>query len=124
MDSNKNNRNKDDHKLKSLFSESKIQASENLKYRIMQQIETEAAIKGIRKKEKIINSQIRNIITVAVVMYILIVLSALFTYFYFGEKGLTSPYFLMTISFIVIVSVTFGMIGYFDGKLRSKLKTE
>lgn len=114
--------NSNDDKLKSLFSGSKIQASENLKYRIMQQVETEAAIKGIRKKEKNINSEIRNIITIVAVMYGLIGITSLSAYLYAGQEALTSSIFLMTIAFIAIVSITFGAISYFDGRLRSKLK--
>lgn len=114
--------NTNDDKLKSLFSGSKIQASENLKYRIMQQVKTEAAIKGIRKKEKNINSQIRNIITIVAVMYGLIGIASIATYLYAGQEALISSLFLMVVAFITVVAITFGVISYFDGKLRSKIK--
>jgi len=118
----KNNNIMQDDKLKDLFSSSAIKAGENLKYRIMQQIQTESALAKREKKEKKINNQIRIILTLAIVMYALIAGVAGTVYFSMGRDALLTPEFIMIAVFITVITTVFGAISYFDTNLRVSKK--
>lgn len=111
-----------DDKLKDLFSASKIKAGENLKYRIMQQIETESLLAKRKKKEKRINIQIRTILTLAVIMYALIAGVAGAVYLSMGTDALLAPEFIMTAIFITVIATAFGLISYIDTDIRAVKK--
>lgn len=112
----------DDNKIKELISCSEKKASENLKYRIMQQIRTENVLKCHVKKEKNLNRQIKNVLTIIGVMYALIVFVVLGTVFYGGWEALIMPEFLMSIIFITTVTAVFSFIIYIDWKRRTPKK--
>ena len=63
-----------DDKIKDLLSGTKIKAGENLKFRIMQQIETENAL----SRKKVTNTRpiLGNMLTIFGVMYLLIAIVA------------------------------------------------
>lgn len=107
-----------DDKLKDLLSGTKIKAGENLKYRIMQQIETESLLISQKKKEKKINIQIKTILTLIVVMYTLILGIAGLVYLSMGREALLSPEFIMAATFITVITVVIGTISYIDTNLR------
>lgn len=72
--------NTQDDKIRELLSGTKMKAGENLKYRIMHQIEAEKAL--TRQKNKAVSSNpfIGNMIAIFGVMYALIAMVALGTY--------------------------------------------
>jgi len=115
---------KNDDKIKKLLSGTRIEANENLKFRIMQQIQTESMLSRLRssQKERRLSGQIKNLLTVFGVMYALIAIIGVMVFLFLGEKYLTSPEFLFTVGFIGIVSTMFGLINHFDKKLRQKNK--
>lgn len=115
---NNNNNIMQDDKLKDLLSGTKIKAGENLKYRIMQQIQTENALVSQKKKEKKINIQIKTILTLIVVMYTLILGIAGLVYLSMGKDALFAPEFIMAATFITVITAVIGTISYIDTNLR------
>lgn len=111
-----------DDKIRSLISGSKITAGENLKFRIMQQIQMEHALSKKAEKQIVISKQIKNILTIGGIMYALI--GCLFgaAYFYGGREALFTTELYMAAGFVTIIAVVIGSIFTFDEKLQSKLK--
>lgn len=109
-----------DDKLKNLLSGTKLKASENLKYRIMQQIETENAL--LKKKAETPKAQpfIGNMVTIFGVMYALIALVALGIYLTAGSEALLSGIFYLPVIFIASVCGMFWMITMFDERRKMK----
>jgi len=73
MQINKDNNKMQDDKIKEILSLSKVKAGENLKYRIMQQIETESVLSAKKLKSKNVIPLIGNTFLIFGVMYALIV---------------------------------------------------
>jgi hypothetical protein len=118
----KNNKIMDD-RFRELLAGTKIVADENLKYRIMRQIQTECLlVRSHCKKERKINRRIFNLLSVAVISYILTGCTAVFFYFLYGAEMVLLPEFYMAVTFIVVVSTVFAAIGFYDEKLRAGLK--
>jgi len=117
---NKKDINKEDAIFKELLSGTKMKAGENLKYRIMQQIQTEAAF--ARKKKAISNPMIGNMFAIFGVMYALIVVVGLGVYFIGGTGALESIMFFLPVIMIASVCGMFWMISAYDDRRRSKQK--
>ena len=111
-----------DEKIKELLSGTKLKASDNLKYRIMQQIQTESALSKKKIKAKSSESVWSNLIPVLGVMYILIVILGIGVYFTLGQEGLISPTFFALIIMIVTVCSAFLAITFYDNKRKVKHK--
>jgi len=111
-------KNNTDDPLKGLFSGMKMKAGDNLKFRIMQQIETEKVLSG--KKEKGSFSILNNMISVFGTMYAILGLVVAGIYFSFGKESLVSPSTLFVILMIVFAFSMFWMISMFDEKRRMK----
>jgi Trk-type K+ transport system membrane component len=108
--------NMQDDKLKDLLAGTNVKAGENLKYRIMQQIETEKALS--RKKVRSSRPLVGNTITTLGIIYILIAIvgtSAFFT----GGKEVS---FFASSILIASAGSIFWMISVFDERRRSKHK--
>lgn len=121
MDKNNSNNKLDEKNLRTLFEGSKLKANENLGYRIVQQIRTEDMLaRKVVKVEKGINRQINNLLTVLGVSYGIVLLTVLGFYLYFGKDIIKLPEFYLSIIFVISVSTVFGVISYFDEKLRAK----
>lgn len=117
-----NNNNIQDKKIQDLLAGSKMQASENLKFRIMQQIETEAAL--ARKKAKkgtSIKPLLDNMFTIFGVMYALIAAIGFYTYSNSGMEGLMSASFYVPVILVSAVCSVFWMISMYDDRRRSKI---
>jgi len=113
-----------DDKLKNILAGTKLKAGENLKYRIMQQIETENMLSKshIVKKEAILTKNIKNLLTITGIAYGLIALVTLGSYLYFDNtEFLFSTMFWMVVIFITVISFAIGIINHFDEKIRKKL---
>lgn len=115
---NKDNINIPDSQLKEILAETKIKASENLKYRIMQQIETEKALSPQKVKNSI--PLIGNMISIFGIMYALIALTGIGVYLTGGKNALESITFLLPVMLIASVCSIFWMISTYDDQRRSK----
>jgi len=111
-----------DDRIKELLSGTKIKAGENLKYRIMQQIETEKAL--VSKKKVTTRPVIKNMLTTFGVMYALIAIVGLAVYSASGQSGLSSATFLVPVILISSVCSMFWMISVYDDRRRSKRKAK
>ena len=114
-----NNKNQDD-KLREILSLSKIKAGENLKYRIMRQIETESALSAKKTKSRNLTPLIRNTFVIFGVMYALIILAIIGVYLSEGIEAMKSLTFFTSIVMISLVCSMFWMISIFDDKRRFK----
>jgi hypothetical protein len=110
--------NADDQKIKELLSGTRLKAGDNLKYRIMQQIETEKALS--RKAVGRSIPALRNILPVLVIMYILIAIVGIALYAMGGQSQLTSLSFYVPISLILFVGSLFWMVSCLDDSRRAK----
>jgi len=117
---NNENMKMQDDKIREFFSESKIKAGENLKYRIMQQIETESAFAAKKSKSKAMIPLIGNTVLVFFVMYMLIILTGVGVYLTGGMEAMNSLTFFVPVIMISLVCSMFWMISVYDDKRRFK----
>lgn len=113
-----------DDKIRELLSGTKMKAGENLKYRIMHQIETEQALTRQKKKVASSNPFIGNMIAIFGVMYALIVMVALGAYLIGGKDALESLQFIAPVVLIASACGIFWMISMYDDRRRSKEKAK
>ncbi|MDR2953900.1 MAG: hypothetical protein LBV43_02330 [Prevotella sp.] len=109
-----------DEKFRELFSGTKIGASENLKFRIMHQIEAEKALSS--KKRTNVQPLISNMLSIFGVMYLLIAVVGLTIYLNGGKSALESVTFFIPVILIASVCGMFWMISIYDDRRRSKQK--
>lgn len=111
----------DDAMIRQLIQASKKEAPENLKYRIMNQIETEAAL--TRKQQpaaKPTTNPLRNFWAVFGIMYIVIVLLSVYSYLTKGADYLLSGPFIGTIALISGVFSLFWLTTKVDEWYRDR----
>lgn len=111
-----------DEKIKELLSGTTLKASDNLKYRIMRQIQTESYFSKKKIKAKSSESVWNSLIPVLGVMYALITSLGLGMYFTSGKEGLLSPIFFAVTIMIVTICSAFLVITFYDNKRRMKYK--
>ena len=116
----KDNLNKQDDKIKEILSFSKKKAGENLKYRIMQQIETESVFAAKKSKSKNLVPIIGNSFVVLGIMFALVVVVALGVNIVGGIDAINSAMFFAPLIMISMVCGMFWMITIFDDKKRLK----
>ena len=107
-----------DNKIREILSLSKVKAGDNLKYRIMQQIETESVLSAKRSEGKNLMPMIVNALFTFGSMYVLIVLVAIGVYAMGGIGALNSFTFLAPIIMISLVCSMFWVISICDDKRR------
>ena len=120
---NNNMSSKDDEVIRQLMQASKKEAPENLKYRIMNQIETEAAL--TRKQQpaaKPTTNPLRSFWAVFGIMYIVIILLSAHAYFTKGADYLLSGPFIGTIALISGVFSLFWLTTKVDEWYRDRKK--
>lgn len=111
-----------DQRLRNLFSGTKEQAGGNLKYRIMQQIETESALS--RKNVKAKSSVFSTIFPILGIMYGVVAVVLLVVYILYGSQALyLSSVYIPVISIVSVFSV-YLLISAFDEKRQSDLKSK
>ena len=96
-------------------------APENMKYRIMQQIETEKALtpsKGNIDKET--GNVLKEFGSIFGTMYAVLAVMIAATYFLFGQEYLLSPQFLGATFLIALIFSLLWLIARVDSHLRSK----
>lgn len=106
-----------DDKLRSLLGSTKIEASENLKFRIMHQIEAEKLL--IRKKDKRARSIWGNF-SILGIMYAIIAAIGVIVYFVDGESALNTSVFFIPVLFISAICGMFFLISTFDDRRQNK----
>lgn len=107
-----------DDKIRDLLSGTKIKAGENLKFRIMHQIQAEQALS--RKKVKNTRPAIHNTMTMFGIMYVLIAIVGLIVYFSGGTDAIESVKFFAPVILIASACGIFLGISTFDDRRRSK----
>lgn len=119
MDNKINNNssdNTDDVMIRQMMQASKKGAPKNLKYRIMNQIETESALtrKQQQSVAKFNTNPLKSFWVVFGIMYIVIILFSVCAYFTKGSEYLLSATFLSTILLISSVFSLFWLITKLD----------
>lgn len=106
----KDTTNKD--QFRELLQDSKLTASDNLRYRIMHQIEAEKALapKTIKSEKPIIKS----LLSIACVMYAIIMAIGLATYLAGGASTLLSTEFILSIVGIASMAAVFALVTILD----------
>lgn len=110
----------EDSQFRELLSGTKLEASDNLKFRIMQQIETEKALS--KQKASKARSGFGGILSILGVMYSLIGILGIFVYFTYGTEALVSPSLYMPLILITSVCSVFLLISTFDDRRHYKQK--
>ena len=117
---NKRDVNKQDDDIRKLFSGVKIKAGENLKYRIMQQIETESVLTAKKSKSQNLIPLVGNTVLVFGLMYVLMILVAIGVYAMGGVEALNSLTFFVPVVMIFFICSMFWLISILDDKRRFK----
>ena len=115
------NQHKEDEQIRQLLSSTKINASENLKYRIMRQIETENAL--VPKKGKPIKESgnvLKEMGALFGTMYAVLAAMIAGVYFLFGKEFLLSPQFIGSVILVASVFSLLWLISRLDSHLREK----
>lgn len=110
--------------IRQMMQSAKRQAPENLKHRIMQQIETESALTPQRRKsspERV--NVLRDFKSIFQVMYLLLFGISIFSVIFNGAQSLTSKQFIFTVLLIEIVFTSFWAITQLDSYLQKKRST-
>ena len=115
--------NKQDEDLRKIFAGTKVRASENLKYRIMQQIETESVLAGKKAASKSVVSSIRGVVSVMGVMYVLMTIACVGIYLTGGFEALLSLEYLTPVIMISLVCCVYLMITILDDRRHYKSTT-
>lgn len=104
----------EDSRFRDLLSETRLEASKNLKFRIMQQIETENALSKQNAAKS--RSGFGNILSILGVMYALIAILGIGIYFSYGTEALRSPALYMPLILIASACSVFLLISTFDDR--------
>ncbi len=125
MTENKNIQKEDEIIRQMITQSTKIQAPENLGYRIMQQIETEKALTPQKLKR---STTKRDILTdfrsIFGTMYVLLFVLSLLTIIFVGKEAILSSQYILTALLIVMTLSSFWALTRLDDYLRKKKKTK
>ncbi len=122
MTDNNNIQKSDDELIRQMMQSAKKQAPENLKYRIMHQVETENALtrKKVAVQKEQPNNVLKDLIGIFGIMYMVLGIIVGGAYFLKGKDFVFSPQFLWTIVLIAFVFSLFWLITRLDAYLREK----
>lgn len=114
---------KEENIIREMMQGAKVKASDNLKYRIMQQIETEKAltpskINGRRESGNVL----KEFGAIFGTMYAVLAVMIAATYFLFGQEYLFSPQFLGTVILVASIFSLLWLISRLDSHLQKKKK--
>lgn len=113
--------NPDNQQIKELLSGIKLEAGDNLKYRIMHQIEAEKALSR-KAKSGFSRSAIRSFFSVFGIMYAVITIIGLGIYLSAGKSALGSSAFYIPVLLVIFICGLYWMITSLDDRLREKRK--
>jgi type II secretory pathway component PulF len=118
---------KDDDRIRQIISSTKMKAPDNLKYRIMHQLEYEKTLtpqnnsqnKASRKEN---GSVLKDLVTIFGAMYAVLAGMTIVAYFVQGKLFYQSIEFLGSVSFVAFVFSLFWLISRLDAHLKGKKK--
>ncbi len=114
-------RSKEEDKLRGIMQGSKEKASENLKYRIMHQIEAEKAVAPKKlNTSKEPGSVIRELRSIFGTMYAVLAGMIAAAYFIFGQEFLLSSEFIGASVFVAFVFSMLWLISQLDRRLQAR----
>jgi len=113
-----------DEKIKEILSFSKMKVGENLKYRIMQQIETESVFSAKKSKIKDMRPLVGNSFLIFGVMYSLIILTVIGFFLTGGIESIIMLTFIVPVIMISLVCSIFWLISIYDDKRRFKQQNQ
>jgi len=120
---NEKNKNEiEDKQMRQLFSGTEMRASDNLKFRIMQQIETEKSL--ARKKSKNNYPVLKSMLSVYGIMYSVLAILVLGVYLMYGKEVLESASTFLYIILVVSVFSIFWTISLYDENRRKKKRNK
>lgn len=108
----------EDNQFRKILADTKQEAGENLKFRIMQQIETEKSLSGKRTNSSF--SVLNSMLSVFGVMYAVIAVVLLTVYFLYGKDAVNSTHMYLFVILITSVCSAFWSILLFDEKRKNK----
>lgn len=116
---------KEDDNIKQIIASSKMKAPENLKYRIMHQIEYESSLKPKHSQEKIKDIKengnvLKDLGSIFGVMYAVLAIMTIFAYIIQGTKFYLSVEYWSTIMFVGFVFSLFWLASRLDVHLKAK----
>lgn len=104
----------DEGKFREIMKDSKLTASENLRYRIMQQIETEQALAPKKMKAKAVS--FKPLLGIVAVIYILILGVIGATFLIGGVAALGSMEFMLPVIGVASIGSIYMLINVLDDK--------
>lgn len=115
----------EEESYKKMFETSKIKAPENLKYRIMHQIETENVLTRQKNSKQASTNKasanvLKDLTTIFGTMYAVLAVITAIAYFLLGEAFLNSPQFWGSIIFVGSIFSLFWLISRLDANLKEK----
>lgn len=119
----KYNKQKEDEKFRQILASAKVEAPENLRHRIMQQIETEKALSPHstkRKKER--ENMLREMAVIFGTMYAILAAMVAGVYFLLGKDFLLSPRFIGAAVLVGSIFSLLWLISRLDSHLRESKK--
>ncbi len=116
---------KEEDFIRDMMQTAKTKAPENLKYRIMQQIETEKTLIPIKvNSRKESGNILKEFGSIFGTMYAVLAVMIAATYFLFGQAYLLSPQFLGTALLVASVFSLLWLISRLDPHLRKKKEAQ
>jgi predicted lipid-binding transport protein (Tim44 family) len=114
----------EDKKFRQMLASTKIDAPENLKHRIMQQIETEKALapQSVEPKKEPGN-MLREMGAIFGTMYAVLAAMVAGVYFLVGKEFLLSAQFLGSVILVASIFSLLWLISRLDSHLREKKRT-
>ncbi|WP_294067559.1 hypothetical protein [Proteiniphilum sp. UBA1028] len=115
---------KEDEKFRQILTSARIEAPENLRHRIMQQIETEKALvpQGTKRKKERENNMLREMGAIFGTMYAVLGAMVAGVYFLLGEDFLLSPQFIGSAILVGSIFSLLWLISRLDSHLRETKK--
>ncbi len=112
---------KEDEKIRKMLLSTKMDASENLKHRIMQQIETEKAFapQSVEPKKEP-GDMLKEMGSIFGTMYAVLAVMVIGVYFLFGKEFLLSAQFQGSVILVASIFSLLWLISRLDSHLREK----
>ncbi len=110
--------------LKDILINTSLKADEKLKYRVMNQIQTESALsRSPHESKSSVPNLLRNMSAILGIMYFLILLTGGALYLHIGATAIFSPLFYIPVIFISFASMLYLTITYVDEERLLKRKS-
>lgn len=115
----------EDEIIRTMIRSTKVQAPDKLKYRIMQQIETEKALTPQKAKRATTRGDaLTDFRSIFGAMYLLLLALSLLTIIFGGKEAILSLQYVLTALLIVVTLSSFWALTRLEAYLRKKRKTK